>query len=131
MNEASYTPEQVIRQALHLREMKKAMEQRHAEEKLPLDQGLEACENFLLAVMIERKEKQIKTEDGTAYQAPQMRVRLVDRAAFVDYVRETGNFDMFTSAVSKEAVRDYMDKNPQAPPGVEVSQFTACNIRKA
>jgi len=131
VNAVTYTPAQVIAQALRLRALKKAMEQRHAEELLPLDQGIEACENFLLAAMIERGEKQIKTDDGTAYQAPQMRVRLVDRAAFVDYCRETGNFDMFSSAVSKEAVRAFMDANQKAPPGVEITQFTACNIRKA
>jgi len=127
----SYTPAQVIAQALKLREMKKAMEQRHAEELLPLDQGIEACENFLLQTMIERGEKQIKTDDGTAYQSPFFQARLVDRQALIDYVIESANFDLFTNAVAKDAVKAIVETTGKPPPGVETTIIMRCNIRKA
>jgi hypothetical protein len=127
----SYTPAQIIEKYLELRELKKAEKAAFTARELELNNMLEAMENHLLAVMNERGEKAIKTDKGTAFQAPQTRVQLTDRAALVDYVRRTGNFDFFTNAVSKETCVAFVEANKAAPPGVEISNSITVNVRKA
>ncbi|MEY2875366.1 MAG: hypothetical protein RLZZ373_2737, partial [Pseudomonadota bacterium] len=85
------TPEQCVEHYLKLREAKKVFETEMKAKVAEYDDALEAIENHLLAVMIERKEVQIKTAHGTAFQSPQIRAKLVDRAALVDYAQRTGD----------------------------------------
>ena len=125
------TPEQCIERYLALREAKKTRETALKAELQQYDDALEAIENHLLGVMIERKEVQIKTAHGTAFQSPQIRAKLVDRTALVDYVKRTGDFNLFTNAVAKEAVVTYAEEHSASPPGVEITRFTAVNVRKA
>ena len=67
----TYTPAQIIEKYLELRELKKAEKAAFVARETELNNMLEAMENHLLAVMQERGEKNIKTEKGTAFQAPQ------------------------------------------------------------
>jgi hypothetical protein len=125
------TPEQCIERYLKLRNAKAEREAKAEAEIKEYDDAMEAIENYLLSVMLERKEVQIKTAHGTAFQSPQMRAKLVDRAALVDYVKRTGDFNLFTNAVAKEAVTAYAEANKAPPPGVEITRFVAVNVRKA
>ena len=125
------TPEQCIERYLALRQSKKVREDALKAELKEYDDALEAIENHLLGVMLERKEVQIKTAHGTAFQSPQIRAKLVDRTALVDYVKRTGDFNIFTNAVAKEAVVTYTEANNAPPPGVEITRFVAINVRKA
>ena len=125
------TPEQCIEQYVRLRGAKEAREKALKAEIAEYTAGLEAIENYLLSVMLERKEVQIKTAHGTAFQSPQMRAKLVDRQALVDYVKRTGDFNIFTNAVAKEAVVTYTETNNAPPPGVEITRFVAVNVRRA
>ncbi len=112
---------------------------------LIIEEGLEAIEGFLLQTMQDRDESQIKTAAGVAFRSPQVRVKMVDRDAFLDFCVANRDFSMITNHVSKDAVRDYMARGsnptnengyftpqPQpAPPGVEITEFITCNVRKA
>lgn len=125
------TPEQCIERYLALREAKKAHEAAMKAKSAEFDGALEAIENFLLTVMLDRKEVQIKTAHGTAFQSPQLRAKLVDRDALVDYARRTGDFGLWSNAVAKEAVVEYASTHNAPPPGVEITRFIQCNVRKA
>lgn len=125
------TTEDVIAQGLALREEIAAMKKRHAEELLPYEQGMETCENYLLKVMQDRGEKNIKTSAGTAFQSEQMRVSMEDRDALIKYTVLTGDWGFWANHVAKEHVKEYRDKKGVNPPGVKVDRFTACHIRKA
>ena len=127
----SPTPEQCIARYIELRDAKKAHEAVMKAKLAEFDGALEAIENHLLAVMIERKEVQIKTAHGTAFQSPQIRAKLVDREALVDYAKRTGDFGLWSNAVAKDAVVEYATANNAPPPGVEITRFIQCNVRKA
>ena len=125
------TPEQCVEQYMKLRRAKEAREEALKAELAQYNDAMETIENHLLQVMLDRKEVQIKTAHGTAFQSPQMRAKLVDRQALVDYVKRTGDFNLFTNAVAKEAVVEYTEAHKAPPPGVEITRFVAINIRKA
>ena len=125
------TPEQCIERYMLLRAAKDAREKALKAELAQYADALEAIENYLLQVMLDRKEVQIKTAHGTAFQSPQLRAKLVDRQALVDYVKRTGDFNLFTNAVAKDAVVEYTEAHKAPPPGVEITRFVAVNVRKA
>ena len=122
-----FTPEQCIERYMEMREAKKTIDARSKE----IAKGMKAIEDYLFGVMVERKEIQIKTKFGVAYQIGRTRVTLADREALNDNVRHTGNFNIFTNEVRKEEVISYFNENKVPPPGVEITNSIECNIRKA
>ena len=125
------TPEQCIERYMALRAAKDAFEKETKAKLHAYSDAMEAIENHLLAVMNERKEVQIKTVHGTAFQSPQTFAKLVDRAALIDYVKRTGDFNLFTNAVAKAEVVAYAEAHNAPPPGVEITRVTKVNVRRA
>src|SRR5271166_64732 len=137
------TPAEAIKLYLHLRDVvEKELTDTYKVKKSEIDDAKDELERFFLLSMEERGESCIKTPEGTAFKSPQMRVKMVDRDAFIKYVEETRDFRMVTSHVSKDGVREYIDEYemafklrpdtnmPPIPPGVEVTKFISCNVRK-
>jgi hypothetical protein len=125
------TNDDIIARGLAIRDEISAIKKRHTAELLEYEQALEAIENYLLKVMQERGEKQIKTNAGTAFQSHQIRVSMADREALQKYTVLTGDWGFWTNHVAKEHVKEYRDAKGVNPPGVEVTTFVQCNIRKA
>lgn len=74
----------------------------------------------------------LKTPSGTMYRSTVMRVKVDDRAEFMDFVFDGQREGFITSAVSKEAVAEYLDShNSVPPPGVGVGYVHNVNFRKA
>jgi hypothetical protein len=149
MNMTPYTPAQVIERYLLIRERKKEVDKEYKAKLAELDAMLGGMENFLLLTMNDRQETQIKTDFGTAFRSPQMRVTMKDRMALIgsvlEKIVEVGDycetnaellakgapfFDVFTNHVNKEWVQAQLDNNVE-PVGIDVQRFVACNVRKA
>jgi hypothetical protein len=133
---AQYTPAWAIETYLAVREMRSARKKEfEAADKVDSDK-LDLLQTYLLGVMNERGEEQIKTSAGTAFKSPQLRCTMSDRQAVIDFVmdclekNDPNAFDIFTNHVNKDRVKMLLDENIQ-PPGIEVSRFVACNVRKA
>ena len=144
-----YTASWAIEKTLAIREEEKedtkAYEARCAERKV----HKELLASFLLSVMIERGEEQIKTSAGTAYKSPQMRCTMADRQAVIESVvnaiseifatcdsedefmlKAASCFDVFTNHISKDWVQQQLNANIN-PVGIEVRRFVDVNVRKA
>jgi hypothetical protein len=137
----TWSTAEIIEYGWKTRDTVAAIKKQHAQEVAVYEAALESCENRLHAIMLERGEKNIRTEKGTAYLSDQIRVSMINRDALVEYVYHTGDFSFFTNHVAKDAVKAYMDQNSVVtaegnrvdgppPPGVEVETFVACHIRK-
>lgn len=127
----SFSEADMVRKYVELRDRKKQMEEAFKEQVAPLTQAMDTLENALLQRMNESGAESIKTEFGTAYKAKVMSTRVADRETLMGFVREQGAFQLLTAAVSKEAVRDYMETSGGfPPPGVDVSFITSVNFRR-
>jgi hypothetical protein len=132
----TYTPAWAIEKYLEIREAERADKKEFDGRSRERQGKMELLETFLLGEIHKRGEEQIKTTVGTAYKSPQMRVTMVDRAAVINFVldcvekNDLSAFDIFTNHVNKDQVKILLDENIQ-PPGIEVTRFTACNVRKA
>lgn len=127
------TDDELIAQALLIRDDIEAMKAAHAADLEPYEMGLQDIENELLGRMVNRESKSIGTEHGTAYQSQQLRVKVVDRPVWLMWLAENPLVipTFITNHVSKEAVKAHLDLHKTNPPGIETSRFIQCNIRKA
>ncbi len=98
----------------------------------PYQDAMTVLSGAMQLQLIEAKEESVRTEAGTAYLSTTLHARVKDREALMNFVREADAFDLLTAAVSKDAVKQYIDEHQQAlPPGVEVTYITKCNFRRA
>ena len=128
---SGYSDSDLIAHYVKLRNKIAAETEAFSERMKPYNTAMEAIANELQATLLARGADSTKTESGTAYLSTTYRCTVKDPVAFKAYVVETGDIDMFTNAVSKEAVEAFMEKNGRLPPGVDRTGFTKCNIRKS
>lgn len=125
------TPIELIRKHQELKRTKADMDETYRSQVAPYVEGMEVIENMLQAMMLEQGVKNFPTEAGTAYQSTTMHVKLDDRDKIVGFVKDTGKFDIFTNAISKEFVTGYIEENGAPPPGVGLTMISKVNVRKA
>ena len=125
------TPDDMIGQYIKLRDHVTERKKVHTAELKPYDEALTIIENALAVELNRQGLQSFKGEHGTAFKKRSMSVRTVDREALFSYVQETGNYSYLTSAVSKDAVKEHLEKYDDVPPpGVDVTFFVEVQVRK-
>ena len=126
------TPADLISKYVELRDTKEAIEKEHKEQIKPYKEALQTIENMLLAEMQGGNITQIKCAGGTAFQKQWMSVKTVDRDALFRYVIGAERWELLTSAVSKDVVKEIIDESGgQPPPGVDVEFGIEVQVRRA
>jgi hypothetical protein len=125
------TPAEMIEQYVKLRNTKNLIEAEQKEALKPYAEALESIELALLDYLNEAGIDNVKSKYGTAFKKATMTAKMADRQAVIAYCKETNNFDLFTNNLTKETVKEYLEANGTAPPGVEIFQFTVVQVRKA
>ena len=125
------TPAELIKRYQEIKRTKDIMDTEYKESIKPYSEALEAIELSLLEYLNANGLQNLKTETGTAYKVTHVNTKMVDRQKLVAFVKETDNFDLFTNSLTKEAVKAYVETHKEPPPGVEVTTYLECNIRKA
>lgn len=104
---------------------------RHKLELKPLVDELELCEQFVKAEMNTGNMQQLKIRDvGMAYFTTKSKCVVEDFEAVLAEIKEKGLWHMLTKAVSKEAVKDYIEAYKESPPGVRFEQFKDLSWRR-
>ena len=132
----------------------KEMDLEYAEATKPYNAAIQAIETECLARLQAQGLQNAKTPHGTAYLATQTRVSVRDKGEFflsrlftafeslpvgcpelpeglVEALWATRAFDMLDIRALKEPVKEFVKENNANPPGVEVSHWVECNIRKS
>ena len=126
------TPAELIKKYIALRDWLEADSKAVEERQKPYHDAMKAIEGMVQQKLIDEQTDSIKTEYGTAYRTTVMSVRMADRATFVDYVRQLPDgMEYFTNAVAKEKVKDYIEKNGSAPPGIDVTTIAKIGFRRS
>lgn len=128
----THTVGDIIAKYIEIRDHKKALEAAHKTKVAELDTALDKLANVLQMMQQAQGVTQFKVADvGTAFQKTSTRVALQDRAAVIQFVRDYDAFDIFTNAVSKSFVEEFIEKNKAPPPGIAVEYITEVQVRKA
>ena len=114
-----------------LKETLRELEAERAELEKPYMHALQAIENECLARLQAQGLQNAKTPAGTAHLATQTRVSVKDKSEFFRHMQGSGDFSMLDIRALKEPVKEFVKENGANPPGVEVSHWVECNIRKS
>jgi len=126
------TPAEMIAEYIKCRDWLEADEWKHAERQKPVRERMQLLEGAVTEALIAAGGESLKTEMGTAYRSTTLAVRCADRETFLDFVFDGRREGFLTSAVSKDAVKEYMaEHNNEAPPGVDITYVHKTNFRRA
>ena len=124
------TIDSVVGGYIRLRDEKKRIAERQKEELAPLNAKLKKMEAWLQSQLQAQDALNMKTEHGTVYLSTTVSAKVEDRDVFFEFVREHDLWAMLTSAVSKDAVEEYIESTGDVPPGVSVNRETNARVRK-
>lgn len=122
--------EWLVEKYRQLRDKKKQIEDRHAEELKPFRAAMDQIEAALLDDLNRNGANSIQTNSGTAYRTTRNTYGIEDPNAFRQWVEAHNVPEFYENRVSKDAVQQYADKHGQLPPGIKLSSVTTVNIRK-
>ena len=114
-----------------LKDTLKEMDLEYAEATKPYNAAIQAIETECLARLQAQGLQNAKTPHGTAYLATQTRVSVRDKGEFFRHMQGSGDFAMLDIRALKEPVKEFVKEHNANPPGVEVSHWVECNIRKS
>ena len=137
-----YTADDIVKQYLMLRTRKQNDAKAFKETLKELDDAMEVLEGAAAIIMRSTGQVNLATESGTAYQSPWDRYSVEDPEVWHKWVRETQNWDMYTNAVSKEAIDAFLERTKTVdkktgavtytlPPGIKHESGININFRKS
>jgi hypothetical protein len=109
---------------------------RFTDHLAPHKKRMDEIKATLLGMMTEQRLNSMPTDVGTAYISTITTPKVVDRDKYLDFVNEKwdeiGNELLQVGAPQKDALKQYLEDNKnQPPPGIEVTYFNRCNIRRS
>ena len=117
---------------IQLRDKKAQMKAEFDASLAPLNEKMDKLESKLLQVFSQTGMDSVKTEFGTAYASTRTSVSIADRDAFVNYIKESGDFNMLELRPSRSAVPEFAAANEgDLPPGVNMRVERVVNIRRS
>lgn len=123
--------EQAIQYLRQCKEEKAAKEAAHKEAMAPLNAKIEKLESAILNKMQLDGVQSYKTSAGTAFKSSRVVISCPDKSAFMDFVKETGMFELLEVRPLKSAVEEYKTGRDALPPGIDYSEEVRLNFRKA
>jgi phage host-nuclease inhibitor protein Gam len=122
---------EAVKLYIQLRDKKAELKAEYDAKVADIDEKLDALEAKLLQVFNETGMDSVRTEFGTAYVTTRNSVSVVDRDAFLSFVRETGDFNLLEVRPSRSAVPEFAAANGEPPPGVTMRTERVVNIRRS
>jgi hypothetical protein len=112
------------------RDLAEEIEARHKDELAPVIRDRETIRGLLLEMLEASGVKSARTDFGTVSIRTDSAASCSDPDMFMNFVKETGSFDLLNRSPNKTACIEYTEKNGQKPPGVELSFTRKATVRK-
>ena len=126
------TPAEMIGEYIRCRDWLEADDAKHAERQAPVKERMQILEGAVTEALLAAGGESLKTEQGTAYRSTVLAVRCASREDFMDFVFDGRREGFLTSAVAKDAVKEYMQMHEgQIPPGIDVTYIHKTNFRRS
>lgn len=134
MSDPNFTDAQLIEQHNAILEEQVGMVERHKAELAPYNDAIMAIKAEMLLRLQERGAQNVSVEGaGTAYQQTTLSVKVDNRDEFLKFLFEDwhARSNFLDAGVIKDPVKAWLDANNGVPPpGITISNFTKCNIRR-
>lgn len=125
------TVEDAIKLYIEKRELLAKMDAEHEKAKEPHIALQNKLTGWLQNFMETNKCDSLKTAEGTCYIKTKYTASLADPEIFMAFVKSTDSFDLLDRKANVTAVKAYVEEHKTLPPGVNLSAFQACGVRRA
>lgn len=124
--------EQLVQQYVDTRNQLNEERKVWEEREKALKQDLTDLELTLMAKAEEMGVDSFKTKAGTAFKTTKTAVRIANADEFINYVRRTGNYQLFEKRVAKLAALELLEEDDMTPDmiGLEVVKTLEIQVRK-
>lgn len=126
----SVTVDEVVAAYIKLRAKKEAMEAETKAEVKKIVEKMDKFEGWLKQQADAQGVTSFKTKHGTAFLKTTDYANVENWDATLAFIRSTESFDLLNKAVSKVAVRGYIEANKAVPPGVNYGTKIEIEVRK-
>lgn len=124
------TIQQVVDHYLQLRDYKDKLTKEFDEKIGNAKKQMESAENWLLNKMNTLGVTSLPVEGATALTSVRFMPSIGDKAALMDYIRQSGDVELLQSRVSSTAVKEYRDRTGDLPPGVHAVEERVVSVRR-
>ena len=124
------TVDQAVAAYMKLRTKKAELEASIKGDLEQIESNMDKIEKWLKTQADALGVTSFKTPHGTAFLTTKDFASVENWDAVLDFIKDTGSFDMLNKAVNKTAVRGYIEQNKTVPPGVNYGTRVDVNIRK-
>ncbi len=98
----------------------------------PYDEAMKILENWLSVEMARTGVTSFKADSGTAYKSTIRTTKVVDKEAFLAFVKQTDEWNLAQVGASKKDIDEYIEEHHgQSVPGVETGKIYRVNVRKS
>lgn len=125
------TPAEMTATYIMLRDRKKAADDAHKASLEKLVAAMAKLEGLLLDHLNTTGANSLASDAGTVYRSTQLSATVDNRDAFLQYVQDNSLWDALDVKANKTFVRDFIDKNGSAMPGVKVSEMATVGVRRS
>lgn len=122
--------DEVIALYIEKRDEKTALKKAYDESVADIDVLLKKIENKFLEQFNKSGQTSAQTGAGTAFTKQRTSDKVIDRTAFLQFVKDEDAFDFIESKCNKTALDQFIAENDDLPPGVTRSSETIVQIRR-
>lgn len=122
---------EVVEAYIMLRDARDALRKKQAEDMIPITSKMSKLEAWLQNYLGSQNLNSLKVDSGTAFLKQVSSATVDDGEAFLEFVRESGMWELIERRCAKSVVDDYVEQKGQLPPGVKYSRETVCQVRRA
>lgn len=124
------TIDEIVSYYIQLRDKKKELSDVLANKLKETNDMLGELEQFIKNKAEADDVTAFKTKHGTAYLETAASSSVKDWDALLAFIKENDLFYMLNKAVSKVAVKDYLDEHKELPPGVNYTTRVSVKVRR-
>lgn len=123
--------EKVVAHMIELRDQLDEKKREYEEAIKPIKDRIAKGNAWLLDQINAAGVSSMKCSSGTVYISETLSVSAPDKAAFTNFIRQTGEIELLELRPSKAAIKEYMDRNNgELPPGIATRTERNLNLRR-
>jgi hypothetical protein len=125
------TPAEKVAAYIKLRDFKKAAEDEFKNSMKRTNEAMDKLEAELLSHLNDTGANSLACDEGTVYRNTQMSATVENREAFRQYVIEKDLWEAMDIRANKTFVKEFMEQNGEALPGIKVTTLATVGVRRS
>lgn len=123
--------DQIVERYVKLRDRKTQLKAAYEASVADINTAMARLENAIQATLDKQGVEAVRTEHGTAFKSTSTSATVADKAAFKEYLQETGNWELADIRAGKTAIEQFRQENDDLPPGINWRQAITIGVRRA